>query len=109
MIKGFTGGFLNPMISQFRGLQAILKEFSAEVVIHEMSFAGVLPFTSRSSFRAACEHLPGCHAAAPCAHRRSTVGSGVAGERISGKAKGYDANHRQFCREVAHVDDTIFG
>jgi UDP:flavonoid glycosyltransferase YjiC (YdhE family) len=43
MIKGFTGGFLNPMLSQFRGLQAILKEFCAEVVIHEMSFAGVVP------------------------------------------------------------------
>jgi UDP:flavonoid glycosyltransferase YjiC (YdhE family) len=43
MLKGFTGAFLNPMISQFRGLQAILKEFPAEVVIHEMSFAGVLP------------------------------------------------------------------
>lgn len=43
MVKGFTGAFINPMISQFRGLQAILKEFHAEVVIHEMSFAGVLP------------------------------------------------------------------
>jgi UDP:flavonoid glycosyltransferase YjiC (YdhE family) len=43
MVKGFTGAFINPMISQFRGLQTILKGFPAEVVIHEMSFAGVLP------------------------------------------------------------------
>jgi UDP:flavonoid glycosyltransferase YjiC (YdhE family) len=43
LMKGFTGAFLNPMISQFRGLQAILKEFSAEVVIHETTFTGVLP------------------------------------------------------------------
>src|SRR5258708_7339904 len=42
-VKAFTGIFINPMISQFRGLQAILKEFSAEVVIHETSFAGVIP------------------------------------------------------------------
>jgi UDP:flavonoid glycosyltransferase YjiC (YdhE family) len=43
LVKAFTGVFINPMISQFRGLQAILKEFPAEVVIHETSFAGVLP------------------------------------------------------------------
>jgi UDP:flavonoid glycosyltransferase YjiC (YdhE family) len=43
MVKAFTGAFITPMISQFRGLQTILKEFPAEVVIHETSFAGVLP------------------------------------------------------------------
>jgi hypothetical protein len=43
MVKLWTSVFVNPMISQFRGLQAVLKEFPAEVVIHETSFAGVLP------------------------------------------------------------------
>ena len=43
MLKLVTGVFVNPMISQFRGLQAILKGFPAEVVIHEMSFSGMLP------------------------------------------------------------------
>src|ERR1700742_248877 len=37
MVKAFTGAFINPMISQFRGMQTILKEFPAEVVIHETS------------------------------------------------------------------------
>ena len=43
LVKLWTSVFVNPMISQFRGLQAVLKEFPAEVVIHETSFAGVLP------------------------------------------------------------------
>jgi UDP:flavonoid glycosyltransferase YjiC (YdhE family) len=43
LVKAYTGVFINPMISQFRGLQAILKEFCPDVVIHETSFAGVLP------------------------------------------------------------------
>jgi UDP:flavonoid glycosyltransferase YjiC (YdhE family) len=43
MVRAFTGVFIRPMISQFRGLQAILKGFPAEVVIHETGFAGVLP------------------------------------------------------------------
>jgi UDP:flavonoid glycosyltransferase YjiC (YdhE family) len=43
MGKGFTRLFADPMISQFRGLQAILKEFPAEVLIHETMFTGVLP------------------------------------------------------------------
>ncbi|HTF67357.1 MAG TPA: hypothetical protein VK638_32225, partial [Edaphobacter sp.] len=43
MVKLRAGVFVNPMISQFRGLQASLKVFPAEVVIHETGFAGVLP------------------------------------------------------------------
>ena len=43
LVKAYTGVFINPMISQFRGLQAILKEFCPDVVIHETSFAGVIP------------------------------------------------------------------
>jgi MGT family glycosyltransferase len=43
MLSAFAGVFVTPMISQFRGLQAILKGFPAEVVIHETAFAGVLP------------------------------------------------------------------
>jgi UDP:flavonoid glycosyltransferase YjiC (YdhE family) len=43
LAKAYTGVFVNPMISQFRGLQAILKEFCPDVVIHETSFAGVIP------------------------------------------------------------------
>jgi UDP:flavonoid glycosyltransferase YjiC (YdhE family) len=46
------------MISQFRGLQAILKEFRADVVIHETSFAGVLPMLlGPRSERPACVYL----------------------------------------------------
>ena len=43
LLKVYTGVFINPMTSQFRGLQAILKEFCPDVVIHETCFAGVLP------------------------------------------------------------------
>ena len=43
LVKAYSGVFINPMISQFRGLQAILKEFCPDVVIHETSFAGVIP------------------------------------------------------------------
>jgi UDP:flavonoid glycosyltransferase YjiC (YdhE family) len=43
LVKAYTGVFIDPMISQFRGLQAILKEFCPDVVIHETSFAGVIP------------------------------------------------------------------
>jgi UDP:flavonoid glycosyltransferase YjiC (YdhE family) len=43
LVKAYTGVFISPMISQFRGLQAILKEFCPDVVIHETSFAGVIP------------------------------------------------------------------
>jgi UDP:flavonoid glycosyltransferase YjiC (YdhE family) len=43
MVRVFTGAVIDPLISQFRGLQAILKEFPAEVVIHETGFCGVLP------------------------------------------------------------------
>jgi UDP:flavonoid glycosyltransferase YjiC (YdhE family) len=43
LVKAYTGVFINPMTSQFRGLQAILKEFCPDVVIHETTFAGVIP------------------------------------------------------------------
>ncbi len=43
LVKAYTGVFIHPMISQFRGLQTILKEFCPDVVIHETSFAGVIP------------------------------------------------------------------
>ena len=43
MVEIQTSIFVNPMISQFRGLQAVLKEFPAEVVIYETAVAGVLP------------------------------------------------------------------
>jgi UDP:flavonoid glycosyltransferase YjiC (YdhE family) len=43
MVKAFTGAFINPMTSQFRGLQTLLKKFPAEVVIYETCFTGVLP------------------------------------------------------------------
>jgi UDP:flavonoid glycosyltransferase YjiC (YdhE family) len=43
IVKAYTGVFINPMISQFRGLQAILKEFCPDVVIHETCFTGVIP------------------------------------------------------------------
>jgi len=43
LLRGMTSVFINPMISQFRGLQAILNKFPADVVIHETFFAGVLP------------------------------------------------------------------
>jgi UDP:flavonoid glycosyltransferase YjiC (YdhE family) len=35
--------FVNAMPSQFRGLEAILQEFPADVVVHENCFFGVLP------------------------------------------------------------------
>jgi UDP:flavonoid glycosyltransferase YjiC (YdhE family) len=42
-VKSTEGIFINPMIPQFRGLQAFLKEFPAEVVIFETSFTGMFP------------------------------------------------------------------
>jgi UDP:flavonoid glycosyltransferase YjiC (YdhE family) len=41
--KAFIGVFINPMVPQFRGLQAILREFPAEAVIYETCFAGMFP------------------------------------------------------------------
>jgi UDP:flavonoid glycosyltransferase YjiC (YdhE family) len=41
--KAYTRFFADPMISQSRGLQAVLKTFPAEVLIHETMFTGVLP------------------------------------------------------------------
>ncbi len=43
MVKAFTNVFIAPMMSQYRGLLAILKDFPAEVVVHETCFSGVLP------------------------------------------------------------------
>jgi len=58
MVRALTGAFINPMISQFRGLQAILKEFPADVVIYETSFAGVVPMLlGPRSERPACAYL----------------------------------------------------
>ncbi len=58
LVKVYMGVFLNPMISQFRGLQAILKEFCPDVVIHETSFAGVIPMLlGPRSERPASVHL----------------------------------------------------
>ena len=39
MVKLWTSVFVNPMISQFRGLQAVLKEFPAEVVLDGKLFS----------------------------------------------------------------------
>jgi UDP:flavonoid glycosyltransferase YjiC (YdhE family) len=58
LVKAFTGIFIAPMVSQFRGLQAILKGFPAEVVIHETSFVGVFPLLlGPRSMRPACVYL----------------------------------------------------
>jgi UDP:flavonoid glycosyltransferase YjiC (YdhE family) len=43
ILKVFQGIFVDPMISQYRGLQSTLKEFPADVVIHETCFTGVIP------------------------------------------------------------------
>ncbi|HEY4049118.1 MAG TPA: nucleotide disphospho-sugar-binding domain-containing protein [Acidobacteriaceae bacterium] len=40
---GFKGIFVDPMPAQFRGLQEVLKEFPADLIVHETSFCGVLP------------------------------------------------------------------
>ena len=56
--KAYTGVFIDPMVSQFRGLQAILKEFRPDVVIHETGFAGVFPMLlGPRSERPACVYL----------------------------------------------------
>ncbi len=39
----FKQFFVDPMLPQFRGLQELLKKFPADLVVHETSFAGVLP------------------------------------------------------------------
>jgi MGT family glycosyltransferase len=58
MSKILTDVMVNPMMSQSRGLQAILKEFPADVVIYETSFAGVLPMLlGPRSERPACAYL----------------------------------------------------
>jgi UDP:flavonoid glycosyltransferase YjiC (YdhE family) len=43
MAKVFRKIIVDPMMSQYRGLQAILEQFPAEVVVHETFFTGVLP------------------------------------------------------------------
>lgn len=41
--EAFQGIFVDPMPAQFRGLQALLEEFPADLIVHETSFCGVLP------------------------------------------------------------------
>src|ERR1700731_2662806 len=43
LVKAYTGVFIDPMISQYRGLQSTFKEFPADVVIHETCFTGAIP------------------------------------------------------------------
>jgi MGT family glycosyltransferase len=58
IVRAFERVFVAPMISQFRGLQRALKEFPAEVVIHETCFTGVLPMLlGPRSERPASAHL----------------------------------------------------
>ncbi|MBB6146540.1 MGT family glycosyltransferase [Silvibacterium bohemicum] len=42
--NGFRGGFVDPMLAQFRGLQELLQEFPADLIVHETCFTGVFPF-----------------------------------------------------------------
>ena len=72
LVKAYSGVFINPMISQFRGLQAILKEFCPDVVIHETSFAGVIPMLlgPRSERPAFIWGSPHCPLSAQMVHRR---------------------------------------
>jgi UDP:flavonoid glycosyltransferase YjiC (YdhE family) len=42
-VAGMKAIFVDPMISQFQGLQEILKKFPADLVVHETSFCGVFP------------------------------------------------------------------
>src|SRR5271170_8315302 len=35
--------FVDTMVSQFRGLEAVLQEFRADLVVHETAFCGTLP------------------------------------------------------------------
>ena len=50
--------FVDAMSSQFRGLEAILQEFSADLVVHESAFFGVLPLLlSNSASRPANAYL----------------------------------------------------
>ena len=98
MVKGFTGAFINPMISQFQGLQANLKEFDAEVVIHEMGFAGVLPMLlGPRSERPASVYLGVMPL--PLSAQRRAVGSGTAAERGPGKAK-------RICEIARNLEET---
>jgi UDP:flavonoid glycosyltransferase YjiC (YdhE family) len=58
MVRAFTGVFVNPMISEFRGLQAILRKFHADVLIYETCFSGVLPMLlGPRSERPSCAYL----------------------------------------------------
>jgi len=88
ILKVFQGIFVDPMISQYRGLQSTLKEFPADVVIHETCFTGVIPMLlDPSSERPASVYLGG-HSTTPRTRRRSPVGSGTAADRGSGRCWG---------------------
>ena len=43
MLSIFKTVFVDPMPFQFRGLQAVLREFPADLVVHETCFCGVFP------------------------------------------------------------------
>ena len=43
MLSIFKSVFADPMHPQFRGLQAVLRKFPADLVVHETGFCGVLP------------------------------------------------------------------
>jgi UDP:flavonoid glycosyltransferase YjiC (YdhE family) len=47
--------FANPIPSQFRGLEAVLQDFPADVIVHETAFLGVLPL-----LLGACASRPAC-------------------------------------------------
>jgi MGT family glycosyltransferase len=42
-LNGYRAVFVDPMLAQFRGLQELLQEFPADLIVHETCFAGVLP------------------------------------------------------------------
>jgi MGT family glycosyltransferase len=44
MLSLIKSVFIDPMAVQFRGLQAVLRNFPADLVVHETGFCGVFPF-----------------------------------------------------------------
>jgi MGT family glycosyltransferase len=47
IVRAFEATFVAPMISQYRGLQEALRDFPADIVVHETCFTGVLPMLLR--------------------------------------------------------------